>query len=172
MPTVLPHDEAARLIALHSYKLLDTDPSAEFDAVVERAADIFDAPIGALSLVDEDRQWFKAAVGLQVSETPRAVSFCAHAMLGDRPMVVQDARLDPRFARNPLVTGPLSIRFYIGAPLIGRGGVRLGSLCAIKPEPRQATDLECRQLASLARLAVARMEMHRTAQLLAADAGR
>ena len=106
-------------------------------------------------------------LGLAFPGTPRRVALCAHAILGDQPMVVNDAQLDPRFADNPLVRGDPPIRFYVGAPLVGRGGFHLGTLCVIKPEPDEASAAQCRQLMALARLAASRMELHRTKLILA-----
>ena len=111
-----------RLQTLHGYRLLDTPPEPEFDDVVRRAAERFGTPIALMSLVDADRQWFKAKVGLDVDETPRSVAFCAYAIQGDDVMVVEDARDDERFSRNPLVLDDPSIRFYAGAPVTAEGG--------------------------------------------------
>tara|TARA_R100000406_G_scaffold40631_1_gene27108 strand:+ start:796 stop:1302 length:507 start_codon:yes stop_codon:yes gene_type:complete len=125
-----------RLQTLHGYRLLDTPPEPEFDDVVRRAAERFGTPIALMSLVDADRQWFKAKVGLDVDETPRSVAFCAYAIQGDDVMVVEDARDDERFSRNPLVLDDPSIRFYAGAPVTAEGGDKLGTICIIDRRPR------------------------------------
>jgi PAS domain S-box-containing protein len=146
-------NEAATLEALRSLEVLDTAHEAEFNALVQAASLACGAPISLISLVDADRQWFKANLGLpEVSETPREVSFCAHAVLGDGLFVVPDSSLDPRFADNPLVTGDPNIRFYAGAPIVVSGGHRIGTLCVIDRLPRE---LDASQRAILQRLALA-----------------
>lgn len=140
-----PPDEPERLAALYALEVLDTAPDREVDAIAELAADRFDAPIALVSLVDSDRQWFKARVGLDVCETDRASSFCAHTILQDDVFVVLDARDDPRFAGNPLVVGDPHIRFYAAAPLITGQGKRIGTLCVIDRRPRAAFDARDRR---------------------------
>jgi len=159
------HDEQARLAALAAYGVLDTPPEPGFDRIAELAAELFQAPIALVSLVTRDRQWFKARVGLAAPETSRGASFCAHAVAaaGGAALVVPDARLDPRFRANPLVTGAPGIRFYAGAPLVAPSGHKLGTLCVIDRAPRPAlTRRERAVLARLADLAVDRMELRRT----------
>ena len=128
--------EKKRLQSLHGYRLLDTPPEPEFDEIVRRAAERFDTPIALMSLVDADRQWFKAKVGLDVDETPRSVAFCAYAIQGEDVMVVEDARDDERFNSNPLVIDDPSIRFYAGAPVTVADGAKLGTICIIDRKPR------------------------------------
>ncbi|MBV8604890.1 MAG: GAF domain-containing protein [Pelomonas sp.] len=137
-----PSNESARLQALRELLILDTPPEQRFDRVVEFAREEFEVPIVLLSLIDGERQWFKARTGLDACETGRDISFCGHAILQPALFVVPDARLDPRFADNPLVTGPPHIRFYAGAPLEVAPGLRVGTLCLISPQPRafDATD--------------------------------
>jgi signal transduction histidine kinase len=119
-------------------------------------------PIALVSLVDEDRQWFKSACGLSASETPRDMAFCAHAIKGDEPLVVLDATRDDRFCGNPLVLGPPFVNFYAGAPLISPEGHKLGTLCAIDDKPhRKFTKQECYVLETLAAMVVDEMELHR-----------
>ena len=143
-------DEAARLRALRELGVLDTAPEERFDRLTRLAQDMFQAPIALVTLVDEDRQWFKSNLGLSVGETPRAVAFCAHAILDDEVLVVPDARADPRFADNPLVTGDPDIRFYAGAPLATSDGHSVGTLCVIDTEPRDWTAEQSRALRDLA----------------------
>lgn len=137
----LPPDEPQRLDALRRLLILDTPPEERFDRIVRFAAEEFDAPIALVSLVDRDRQWFKARVGLEACQTSRDAAFCAHAILAPEVMVVEDALADPRFADNPLVLGPPHIRFYAGSPLEIEGR-RVGTLCVIDTRPRafDATD--------------------------------
>ncbi len=133
----LPSNEAARLRTLLDLQVLDTEAEAEFDALVNLAAAICGVPISLVSLVDSDRQWFKANVGLTgATETPRAVAFCAHAIHSDEIFEVPDASADPRFAENPLVAGAPHIRFYAGTPLKMSDGTRAGTLCVIDRQPR------------------------------------
>lgn len=145
--TPIPYNEKHRLAALRSYQVLDTVPEAEFDDLTGLVARHFGVPTVLISLLDESRQWFKSRVGLDAAETPREMAFCAYAILGVRPLVVCDAKSDPRFDRNPLVTGDPFIRFYAGAPLITPAGFKLGTLCLIDSKPwtgfsqEPATDL-------------------------------
>ncbi|MBV8501537.1 MAG: GAF domain-containing protein [Paucibacter sp.] len=132
----IPANESERLAALRALLILDTPPEQRFDRIIEFAREEFEVPIVLLSLVDSERQWFKSSFGLEARETPRDISFCGHAILLPAILVVPDALLDPRFADNPLVTGPPHIRFYAGAPLEVEPGLRIGTLCLISPEPR------------------------------------
>jgi len=135
-PPSMPADEAGRLVALRELLILDTPPEERFDRITAFAQSEFDVPTVLVSLVDGERQWFKSKVGLGACETPRDISFCGHAILAPDVMVVPDARVDPRFADNPLVTGDPFIRFYAGAPLVLPNGHAVGTLCLISPEPR------------------------------------
>lgn len=133
----LPDDESTRLAALQGYCVLDTLPDKSCDQITELARTLFGVEIALVSLVDEERQWFKSRAGLPVHETPRSMSFCAHAILSRNGLVVLDAHRDPRFRDNPLVTGAPHIRFYAGAPLVSPQGHALGTLCLIDHRPRQ-----------------------------------
>ena len=130
-----PADEAARLEVLHRLRVLDSQAEATFDALARTASRHLGTPIGLVSLIDSERQWFKAAIGLALHETPRDIAFCAHTILQDEPLVVEDAALDERFCDNPLVTGPPGVRFYAGVPLRA-GGHRVGTLCVLDRVPR------------------------------------
>ena len=154
-------DEAARLEALRDLAVLDTEAEERFDRITRIAAALIGAPVSLISLVDENRQWFKSAQGLDASETSRDFSFCAHAILGDGTFVVSDATEDDRFADNPLVTGPEQIRFYAGHPLTSPDGHRVGSLCVIDSRARELTPRDRQVLEDLAHLA--EEELARTA---------
>lgn len=141
--------EEARLQALYALCLLDTPAEERFDRVVRFAAEQLDMPIALVSLVDRERQWFKSRLGVELEETGRDVSFCSHAIVKAEVFVVEDARLDPRFAANPLVTGGPRVRFYAGAPLSAPGGHRIGTLCVIDTVPRRLGALELSILEAL-----------------------
>ncbi|CAG9255705.1 diguanylate cyclase [Burkholderia cepacia] len=145
-----PANEAARLDTLHSLSILDTPPEERFDRLTRLARRLFNVPIALVSLVDDDRQWFKSHAGLDVTQTSRDVSFCSHALLADNTMVIQDALNDDRFHDNPLVTGAPGIRFYAGRPLVAPNGAPIGTLCLIDTRPRS---LEADELALLGDLA-------------------
>jgi len=150
----IPDNEAARLAALYELLILDTPPEERFDRIAAFAAQEFDVPIATITLVDADRQWFKAKVGTDLPGTGRDVSFCSHAILQPDILLIPDALLDPRFADNPLVTGAPHIRFYAGAPLALPSGLRLGTLCLIDRQPRTLDALELGILGTLRDLAV------------------
>ncbi|TQK03476.1 bifunctional diguanylate cyclase/phosphodiesterase [Herbaspirillum sp. SJZ107] len=145
--------EPARIAALRATRLLDTPPEETFDHITRIACDALKVPMALVSLVDQERQWFKSRQGLDIEETPRSSSFCAHAIRLDGIMLVPDATLDPRFARNPLVTGDPHIRFYAGVPLLGPGGHAIGTLCVLDRIPRSLTESELRILSGLAHMA-------------------
>jgi hypothetical protein len=148
-------DEAARQRALDAFRILDTPPEQAYDDIVRLARSICGVPIALVSLVDGQRQWFKAREGLDAQQTPRDVAFCAHAIREPaQVMEVPDARLDPRFSDNPLVTGAPHIRFYAGAPLLTPEGQALGTVCVIDREPRRLSLAQRGSLEALARLTV------------------
>ena len=170
--TALVGDEAwelARLEALHRFGVLDTAPERAFDDLCALAAQLCGTPMALVSLVDQDRQWFKARVGVAATQTPREDSFCAHALGGDGLLVVSDTFLDARFAGNPLVTGEPYLRFYAGAPLVTEGNLVLGTLCVLDTEPRTLTPGQFDQLAALARQVVNQLELRRQADALAGE---
>lgn len=163
-PAPPPTNEAERLERLRALAVLDTAPEPLFDTLSRLAAAICGTPIALLSLVDASRQWFKANVGLPgVSETPRELAFCAHAILDGEVLEVGDACADPRFAGNPLVTGEPGIRFYAGAPIELPGGVRLGTLCVIDRQPRRLDPAQREQLRELAAAAAQALELREQA---------
>lgn len=158
----LPPNESERLAALINYGILDSDFEETFDRITRIAANIFAVPIALVSLVDGSRQWFKSAIGLDVRETPRDVAFCAHAILGEKVMVVPDATKDSRFEANPLVLGNPNIRFYAGAPLITDDGCALGTVCVIDRAARpMLTEGQAEVLKDLAGVVVDLMEARR-----------
>lgn len=153
-----PADEAYRLDALQSLDILDTGPEADFDAIVGLARELFQVPICLVSLIDSGRQWFKACVGLDASETSREISFCGHAILQEGAFVILDATKDERFADNPLVTGPPDIRFYAGMPIRLPSGYQIGTVCIIDRAPHASFDeQDQKRLGLLAELAVTAM---------------
>jgi PAS domain S-box-containing protein len=159
-------DEATRLATLHSYRILDTLPEQMFDDIARLAASICNTPIALVSLVDAERQWFKAQVGLDVQQTPRALAFCAHAILRpDELMEVTDASLDLRFIDNALVTDDPKIRFYAGAPIVTPDGHALGTVCAIDSQARTLTVGQQEALRSLARQTSRLLEYRRHSEL-------
>lgn len=157
-----PADEAQRVEALRRLEILDTPAEERFDRLARIAAATFDMPIALVSLVDSDRQWFKSHVGLEASELPRDVAFCAHAVAQRADLIVPDAILDDRFADNPLVTGEARVRFYAGAPLILRDGRCIGTLCVMDHRPREPADREIAVLHELRDLVVAELEAQGT----------
>jgi len=161
-----PADEPARLDALRELEVLDTPREAVFDRLVAVAAQLFEAPIALLNLVDEHRQWAKAAHGLDFCESDRRDAFCAHTILEDRVLLIADAAADERFARNPFVVNEPGIRFYAGAPITTEAGYRVGSLCVIDREPREASAAQQRALRDLASVAARQMETRQLAERL------
>ena len=166
----LPLNEAERIAALHEYDLLDSLPDKDYDDITRIAADICGMPISLISLIDKDRQWFKSRVGMEASETPRDVAFCAHAILQpDELFMVSDTTLDDRFADNPLVTGDLNINFYAGVPLVTEGGNALGTLCVIDSKPNDLSKEQKETLKALARQVVAYFELRKQSKILNAQ---
>ncbi|WP_343729741.1 GAF domain-containing protein [Duganella sp.] len=145
----IPANDKERLAALRELLILDTPREERFDKIVQFAAHEFEVPVALITLVDEQRQWFKAQVGLDVCETGRDVSFCGHAILQPDIFVIPDSRSDERFADNPLVTGPPHVIFYAGAPLPMPSGYVIGTLCLIDHKPR---NLDATELAILSTL--------------------
>jgi len=158
----LPANEPERLEALRRFEVLDTTPEAAFDGLVRLASYICDTPIALITLIDSERQWFKARVGLDLAETPREVAFCAHAIVQpDEVLIVPDALDDARFAINPLVTSNPNIRFYAGVPLVTADGFALGTLCVIDKVPRTMTPAQIEMLRLLSGRVIAELELRR-----------
>lgn len=163
-PARLPDNEQERLAALQRLEVLDSATEPGFEVLVRAASLVCGTPISLISMIDADRQWFKANVGLpEVAETPRDVAFCAHALLGDELFEVPDATQDPRFAQNPLVTGSPDIRFYAGIPLTLSDGHRVGTLCVMDRVARELNDTQREVLRCLGVAAAKALEMRRTA---------
>jgi PAS domain S-box-containing protein len=165
MNAPLPPDEKDRLQTLRGLGLLDTEAEERYDRITRLAQTLFDVPITLISLVDSDRQWFKSKQGLDVEETAREVSFCAHAILGSEVFEVPDATKDERFQDNPLVTAPPDIRFYAGAPIAAPDGRKIGTLCLIDRRPRSLSAEQKRILKDLSTLVeneIAAAEMSKT----------
>jgi GAF domain-containing protein len=154
-------NEHARLQMLRLYDILGSEAESEFDDLAEFAANVLETPIGLVSFVDEHRQWFKSHHGLDIEETPRDVAFCAHTILQDKPMVIDDALTDSRFADNPLVVDEPHIRFYAGAPIVVGDGHRLGSLCVVDHVPRCLSEGKIKALEVLRDAVVAKLELRR-----------
>lgn len=147
---ILSDAEAKRLEALNSYNVMDTLPEKEYDAITRLASYICQVPIALISLIDEERQWFKSSIGLDIDQTPRADAFCNHTILSDHILEIDNAAEDETFKNNPFVTGSAHIRFYAGAPLIDPDGHHLGSLCVIDTVPRKLNDQQRDALRTLA----------------------
>jgi len=161
-----PANEAGRVAALEKYAILDTDPEQSFDDLALLASFICKTPIALISLVDEDRQWFKSRVGLDAKETSRDIAFCSTAILQSDVFVVPDALKDDRFRDNPLVVSDPHIRFYAGAPLINEDGYALGTLCVVDRAPRELAPEQKEALKALSRLVLAQLEFRRNLFLL------
>ena len=163
MKALLPDNEAQRLKTLRGYDVLDTPSEQAYDDLTLLAAQICQVPIAVITLIDENRQWFKSIIGLNVTETPRDIAFCAHAILySDKVLEVRDAELDPRFADNPLVTADPHIRFYAGAPLVTPDGSALGTLCVLDYQPRELNEAQKYALQALSRHVVNLLELRRS----------
>lgn len=159
------HDEAARLEIYRQLGLLDSPPEPVFDRITRLVARSLSTPIALISLIDENRQWFKSRHGIDLSETPREHSFCARTIMRRTPMVIADALADPRFADNPIVTGSPRVRFYAGVPVLSREGVPVGALCAIDNRPRELDDEDLQTLVDLAAIVSREIQMREAVHL-------
>jgi PAS domain S-box-containing protein len=162
-----PRNEPSRLLALQSYDIMDSGRELRYDDITLLASRICRTPMALITLINEDRQWFKSTVGLDATETPRELAFCAHAICEpDKVLTVADARVDHRFSANPYVTGDPHVRFYAGAPLVSGDGHALGTLCVIDREPRHLEAEQQEALLALSRQVMALMEERRTSAAL------
>lgn len=159
MSAPLPENEAERLRALHEMQILDTAAEKSFDDLTRLATYICKTPMAAITLIDSERQWFKSRVAIPAAETSRDISFCAHAILQERTLIVPNTLEDVRFLDNPLVTGEPHVRFYAGSPLTTVGGFRLGTLCVIDTVPRELSDGQRAALRALGRQATTQLEL-------------
>jgi excisionase family DNA binding protein len=150
----VPPDEKARLAAVAASGLVDSGPEPVFDRLTWLATQVTDCPMALVTVLTSRRQWFKSRIGVDLAETPRDWAFCSHAIVQEEPLMVEDATRDARFAANPLVTGPLHVRFYAGVPLVDAGGHALGTLCVLDREPRRLRAREIKALQELAAIAV------------------
>ena len=167
MQASLPDNETDRLAALYALDILDSAPEQDFDDIVALASSVCGTPMSLVSLIDTDRQWFKARIGTDLTETSRELSFCTHAILGRDLLVVPDATKDTRFADNPCVNITGGVRFYAGAPLVTTDGYALGTLCVVDSTPRRLDIEQLQALRALARQVTGQMEMRRHAIALA-----
>ncbi|MHB1986961.1 MAG: PP2C family protein-serine/threonine phosphatase [Acidimicrobiales bacterium] len=158
------------MAAVRRYGVLDTPPDGNFDRITALAARLFGVPIAIVSIVDEDRIWFKSRYGLDATEVPRTPGLCASAILQDAPLVIGDARLDPVALTNPLVAGEFGLRFYAAAPLVTADNHKLGTLCIIDREPRALGDTEVATLSDLAALVIRELELRLQARSSVAEA--
>ncbi len=157
----MPEQEARRLAALRRYDVLDTPPESAFDDLTRLASQVCGAAIALITLLDDKRQWFKSRVGLEVTHTPRDISFCSHTILQDDILVVEDAARDDRFADNPMVVSEPHIRFYAGMPLTSGDGFKVGTLCVIDRSPRTLTSEQAETLRILSRQVVTQLDLRR-----------
>ena len=162
----MPAPDRDRVAALQRYAILDTEPEQAFDDLTLLASFVCKTPIALISLVDEDRQWFKSKVGMDASQTPRDIAFCSVAIQQTDVMVVPDTLEDERFRNNPLVVSGPRIRFYAGAPLINEEGYALGTLCVVDRSPREFGADQKEALQALGRLVLAQLEFRLNLQLL------
>lgn len=161
-----PPQEEERIESLRSYEVLDSSAESNYDDIVALAASICNTPMAVISLIDVDRQWFKAKVGVEVTETPRDLAFCSYTVCGNRPLVIENASTDPIFHDHPLVTGGINVRFYAGVPLLTGEGHALGSLCVIDTVPKVLSDRELEALKKLGKQVISLLELRKSESLL------
>lgn len=164
--TPVPLNDDARLAALQSYEILDSEKEELFDDLTRLAADICGTPVSLITLVDKDRVWIKSNVGMEIPETPREGAFCSYTILGEDSMVIPDAAADPRF-KDGVVDAEKNVRFYAGTPLKTRDGYNLGTLCVVDTKPREMNDEQLKRLKMLGRQAMSQIELRRNLGALA-----
>jgi len=157
----IPENEAARLETLRQYQVLDTDSEDVFDDLTRLAAYVCDTPTALISLIDVNRQWFKARVGIQARETPRDISFCGHAIMHRGCFIIEDASVDERFVDNPLVINEPFVRFYAGMPLLSPEGFAIGTLCVMDRKPRHLDAKQFKALEMLSNQVMSQLELRR-----------
>jgi GAF domain-containing protein len=167
-PAPKPPNEAARLAALARLQILDTAPDSSFESLTHCAATALDCPVALITLVDDERQWFMSKFGLEMSETSRDVSFCAHAVYSAAPLVIPDARNDERFRHHPMVEGAPHIRGYLGMPMVLSGGLLvMGSFSVIDYEARAWSAKDIAMVRDLAHVAMRLIEINEEAHMIA-----
>lgn len=169
-PSIIPADEPQRMAAVRRYDILDTPPDGAFDRITALAARRFNVPISIISIVDEDRIWFKSHHGLPVEQIGRDAGLCASAILSNDPHILTDASIDPRSLANPLVAGDFGLRFYAGVPLTTDDGHNLGTLCIIDKEARPIDQSQIDDLKDLAAIVMDQIEMQLSAQRAVSNA--
>ena len=164
----IPFNDELRLQDLYSYGVLDTEKEKDFDELLEVAAHIYGCSIAAITFIDRERQWLKSKIGIaeDVRETSRDIAFCAHTILNNDVLIVEDATKDERFCLNPFVIENPAIRFYAGAPIVSAGGYRLGSICVIDTQPRQLSQQEAKMLQIISSKISKMLELRQKNQLL------
>jgi signal transduction histidine kinase len=163
----IPVNEAERLQALREYSILDTLPEKDFEDITKIASEICQTPISLITLIDEERQWFKSKIGIDGSETPREHAFCAHAInKPDEIFTIKDSRKDSRFSDNPYVTGAPNVVFYTGVPLVNEDGFALGTICVIDNKPRELNETQLQSLCALSNQVVKLLELRKVNKLL------
>ncbi len=158
-PAPIPANDSERLKTLESYDILDSLPEQEYEDLALLASQICEVPVALISFVGGERQWFKAAVGIELNESPREVSFCGHAIVNDEPLIVQNALEDERFAGNPFVADDPNVRFYAGFQIRSHDGSPLGTICTLDVQPRQLTEQQERAMQALARQVSSLLEL-------------
>jgi GAF domain-containing protein len=161
MEAPLPPNETERLRSLAMYEILDTLPETVFDEITLLATYICGCPIATISIIDKDRQWYKSRIGIDAAETSREISFCAHTIRQNEPLVVEDASQDERFMDNPVVVNEPHVRFYAGVALVNPDGYALGTLCVVDTQTRQLTDEQIVALNALSRHVMTHLELRR-----------
>jgi len=160
----IPENEEERLELLQQLDILDSLGEESYDFITKVAAEVFEVPIASITFVDEERQWLKSRIGLDIAQTPREHAFCTYNILDDEMLIVEDASTDPRFADNPFVTGEPNIRFYAGSPIQLRDDIFLGSVCILDTKPRQLDEKQKQILTSLGKQVSTLLQMRKVSE--------